>query len=370
VKVGIIGCGKQADSHLGHLLRIRGCIVVGTCDTELLMAKQLAERYDVPAYFEQAEDLLDKTRPDVIHIITPPVSHFSLGKLSLEAGCHVMMEKPFTTSFEEAESLINLAASKGLRVTVGHHHQFSDAALRVRDLVGSGFLGEDLIHMESTFGYDFTDQRYARNLLGDRTHWVRGLPGGLLQNIISHAVSKVAEFITDDRPDVLARGFTSRSLDRMNEHDIIDELRAVIIHRHSRTTAYITFSSQISPLQHQLRLYGSSGSLIADYEHETVFTSSRTPYKSYLRQIAVPFVVGKQFLTHSANNLKRLLAGTLSYESGRRRLIESFYQSIEGEQPEPIPYREILLTSWIMDQILGQVPHRMQPEVPTSEVRT
>lgn len=78
IRVGIIGCGKIADSHVEQIIRIKGAEIVATCDTEELMAKQLSERYNIPSYFNDAKDFLEKSRPDVVHITTPPQSHFEL----------------------------------------------------------------------------------------------------------------------------------------------------------------------------------------------------------------------------------------------------------------------------------------------------
>ena len=60
------------------------------------MAKQLQERLNIQSSFTDVQELLDKANPDVVHITTPPQSHYTLGKLCLEAGCRVYIEKPFT----------------------------------------------------------------------------------------------------------------------------------------------------------------------------------------------------------------------------------------------------------------------------------
>src|SRR5213080_3726896 len=94
LKVAIVGCGKIADVHASQLQRIKGCEIVAVCDREPLMARQLSERFSVKAYFADFIDLLRQSRPDVVHITTPPQSHFSLAKLCLEYGAHVYVEKP------------------------------------------------------------------------------------------------------------------------------------------------------------------------------------------------------------------------------------------------------------------------------------
>ena len=109
LKVAIVGCGKIADAHVSQIQRIKGCEIVGVCDQEPLMARQLYERFAVNRYFCDLTELLSDTRPDVVHITTPPESHFAIATLCLEQGCHVYVEKPFTLCEDEAQRLISLA---------------------------------------------------------------------------------------------------------------------------------------------------------------------------------------------------------------------------------------------------------------------
>ncbi len=119
LKIAIVGCGKIADAHASQIQRINGCEIVGVCDREPLMARQLSERFGVKRYFGEVSELLSEVRPDVVHITTSPESHFNLAKLCLEWGCHVYVEKPFTLFEEDARKLIALANEKELKVTAG-----------------------------------------------------------------------------------------------------------------------------------------------------------------------------------------------------------------------------------------------------------
>lgn len=71
LKVAIVGCGQIAESHVQELRKVGCAQVVAVCDIEGLMAEQLAERYDIPKYFDDFNRLLSETKPDVIHITTP-----------------------------------------------------------------------------------------------------------------------------------------------------------------------------------------------------------------------------------------------------------------------------------------------------------
>jgi len=353
LKVAIVGCGKMADQHAEQIVLISGCEIVGVCDREELMARQLQERLNVGAYFTGVQDLLDKAKPDVVHITTPPQSHYPLGKLCLQAGCHVYIEKPFTVNAAEAENLISLAEHKNLKLTVGHNAQFTHAAVRMRRLVEEGYLGGPPVHLESYYCYDLRDAGYAKALLGDSHHWVRKLPGGLLQNVISHGISKIAEFLTGDSPEVVAYGFTSPLLRNIGETEIIDELR-VILHD-DVTTAYFTFSSQMRPPLHQLRLFGPRNGLVMDDDQLTVIRVKGSRYKSYLEQFVPPWDYAKQYIGNSLGNMTKFLKADFQTGYSMKVLIRNFYRSITDGLPLPIPYKEILRTSRIMDEIFSQL---------------
>ena len=354
LNVAIIGCGKIADAHASQILRVRDCEIVGVCDREPLMAKQLYERFPVKRYFADLAELLSKSRPDVVHITTPAESHFEIARVCLERGCHVYVEKPFTLCSEEAKELVTLADKRGLKLTVGHSDQFSHVAQRMRALVANGYLGSAPVHMESYYGYDLGDPSYARALLGDRQHWVRRLPGKLLQNIISHGIARIAEFLTCDSPDVIAYAFVSPLLKSINESDVLDELRVMICEQ-QRTTAYFTFSSQMRPSVHEFRIYGTRNGLVLDQDHEILIRLRGSKFKSYADKFIPPLSFAKQHLGNMVENARLFLARDFHMDSGMKCLIESFYQSIRQGAPLPIPYREILLVSRIMDSIFEQL---------------
>ena len=359
IRVGIIGCGKMADQHAAQIKRISGAEIIGVCDSEPLMAKQMSERFNIGRCYTNAEEMLYSEKPNVIHITTPPQSHFQLAKMCLDAGCNVYVEKPFTLDTSEAEDLIRLTNRNGLKITAGHNAQFTHAMVRMRALVKNGYLGGKPVHMESHYCYDLGDESYAKALLNDSNHWVRKLPGSLLQNIISHGISKIAEFLSGANPMVIAHGFTSPFLKKIGENHIVDEVR-VIIRDEYFTTAYFTFSSQIKPVPHQFRLYGPKNSLIVDDDHQILLKVDNKEYKSYLRYFVPPLKYSKQYVRNFSRNFVKFIKKDfhLPNDAALKTLIESFYKSIASNAPLPLSYREILLTSKIMDDIFTQLKNQ------------
>ena len=359
IRVAIIGCGFVADQHTAQLQALPGCEIVAACDTEQLMAIQLADRFHIPQTFTSAEDMLCKARPDAVHITTPAQTHFALGRLCLESGCHVYMEKPFTETTAEAEELIRLASGKGLHITVGHNLQFSPEAIRMRGLVRTGFLGGPPVHMESIQCYSHDEPTYGRAVLGDPNHWVRRLPGSLLHNLISHGVSKVAEFLAGERPNVVSLSFSSPFLRALEQTDVVDEVRA-FVQDEQGTTAFFLFTTQFGAASNELRLYGKSANLIIDNTNRTVTRIRPSHYKSYLRYFFAPWAHGREHVRNSFHNMNRFMKKDFQMDYGMRKLMELFYSAIKNDTPDPIPSSEILRTSRIMEAIFQQIPkHRL-----------
>jgi predicted dehydrogenase len=350
--VALIGCGKVADQHVQAIHRIPGCKIVALCDRELLMAKQLGERTGVTTCFSDLSEMLQTTRPDVVHITTPPQSHFPVAKQCLELGSHVYLEKPFTITASEAESLIDLAEHRSLKITVGHNYLFTLEMLEMRRLLKEGFLGGRPSHLESYWSYDLADLRYASAFLSNRAHWVRQLPGQLFHNLISHGIAKLAEFL-DEVVEIIATAYQSDHLRSLGLEDVLDELRVLIRDKHG-TTAFFCFSTQVKGLN-LLRAYGPSGSISANIITGSLIRSPSRSYKSYLTYFIPPLKVAREHFRNGLRNVANFLRRRLYQDFGMKELIERFYDSIRKGNPLPIPYREIILTAKIMDEIFAQI---------------
>lgn len=354
LRVAIVGCGKIADQHLAAIHRIAQTEIVAACDREALMANQLAERFQIPRQFSDLASCLNETKPDVVHVTTPPQSHFSVAKQCLEAGCHVYLEKPFTVTAPEAEELIRLAQGRDLKITAGHNLQFTLEMLRMRGLVEEGALGGKAVHLESHFSYSLDDTSYVGPILGSKDHWVRQLPGQLFHNIVSHGIAKLVEFLDDDVTELVAVGYQSDRLREMGGAEVLDELR-VLLRDRGGTTALFNFSTRIRPGINELRVYGQKNSLVVDHASGTMTCREGHSDKSYLTYFLPPLRAAGANFRNAMRNISDFLGRRLYQDAGMKELIERFYLSIRMGGPPPIPYREIVLTARIMDEVFAQV---------------
>ena len=353
LRVAIIGCGKIADQHVQAIQRIPGSEIVAVCDREMLMAGQLAERFKIAGVFSETLEMLRTVSPDVVHITTPPQGHFPLAKQCLEAGCHIYLEKPFTVTAAEAKELVTIAENRKLNVTAGHNYQFTLEMMEMRRLVAAGFLGGEPVHVESYWSYDLSDASYVGPILGNKTHWVRQLPGQLFHNLISHGIARLAEFLDDD-VEINAYAHQSERLGSLGGHEVQDELR-VFLRDGKSTTAFFCFSTQIKPGLNCLRLCGPTNSVVVDQNSGSLLRLENKPCKSYLTYFLPPLRFARQYLRNARVNIINFLRGRLHQDFGMKELIERFYDSIRAGGALPIPYREIILTARIMDEIFSQI---------------
>ena len=319
------------------------------------MAQQLADRYDIPQCYSNMDEMLGSSHVDVVHIITPPTTHLPLTLTALEAGCHVLVEKPFTINAAEAVEAIEKAKSLRRKITVNHFHDFSPPALRLRQAIAQGALG-DIIHIESFYGYSLNSP-VAQALLRNSTSWFFSLPGKLLQNNISHLLAKTTQLIPDEELNVIAFANRLSKKDKNTAYsDIHEELR-VLIHG-ERTSAYATFSANIKPLQHFMIVYGTRNTISLDYEARTLVYEYSATIPGSMGKLLASFNYGKQYLREGAKNAIKFAKSDFHYYSGMNMLLTLFYDCITNDSRVPIPYDEIIRMHKLMDAIFNRINER------------
>ncbi len=354
LKIAVIGCGKIADGHIEEISKMGDrARVVAACDRELLMAEQIAERYGVPACYDDATRMLAAEKPDVVHLTTPPQSHLALAKQCMDAGAHVFVEKPFTLDYPDSQRLIEHAEKTGKKVTIGYTYLLDQPALEIRKLRESGQLG-DVVHVESFYGYNLSGP-FGQALLGDPSHWVHSLPGKLFHNTIDHPFSKIIEFIPDDEPEVFAFGHVQREQRAYGDarDHLMDELRVLV--RGKKVTAYITFSAHIRPAAHFVRVYGTKNTVHADYTSRTVTFDANPSLPSAIGRVVPAFEQAARFAREGLKNVTKFAKSDFHFFAGLQNLIRSFYDSIEHGSELPISYRDILRIAKMMDEIFHQL---------------
>ncbi len=132
LKVGVIGAGFMGENHIRLISTIYGVKLVGIFDPNNERANELAQKYRTTA-FSSIDALLAEA--EAIVLVSPTSTHFALAKQCLEAGKHLLVEKPLASTSAEALELVSLAKEKNLRLAVGHLERFNPAFVELVKLV-------------------------------------------------------------------------------------------------------------------------------------------------------------------------------------------------------------------------------------------
>ncbi|ASK60706.1 oxidoreductase [Virgibacillus phasianinus] len=145
LNVAIIGCGGIANGkHLPSLSKIDQVELVAFCDIELEKAERAAAEYgcDESSVYEDYKKLLQDKRIDVVHVCTPNISHAEISIAAMEAGKHVMCEKPMAKTSEEAKLMVDAAKRTGRKLTIGYNNRFRPDSQYLHKVARQGDLGE------------------------------------------------------------------------------------------------------------------------------------------------------------------------------------------------------------------------------------
>ena len=132
LRVGVVGTGYLGKFHAEKYARMDDVELVGVVDIDRSQAKNIAKECCTKA-FSKHTDILNKV--DAVSIVVPTPAHFKVSRDFLKHDVDVLIEKPITTTIEEADELIGLAESKGLIIQVGHLERFNPAVVALRDYV-------------------------------------------------------------------------------------------------------------------------------------------------------------------------------------------------------------------------------------------
>ena len=144
MKVAIIGCGMIANfAHIPAYKHLPDDFnIVAVCDNNIETAKNTAERHGIPYYTDDAEKMLTDTCPDIVSVCVPNMFHKKYVVAALNAGAHVICEKPLAVSYSDAKELFALAESKKLMLCACQSMRFTPDRIEAKKLIENGTLGD------------------------------------------------------------------------------------------------------------------------------------------------------------------------------------------------------------------------------------
>ena len=332
MKTVVIGAGHISRQHLACLNRLPRVSVEAVCDLSPALAESAAEQFDVPHWYVDHRRMLEDIRPDVVHVGTPPATHFALASDALEAGAHVFVEKPITTRLEDLETLKKLAEDRDRLLIEDHNYLFNDTVRRIQGWVADGSLGR-VSHVEVLICLDILAE--GSNMIDPNCpHPSLKLPGGAIAEFLTHMAYLADAFVGEHHT---VRTFWNK----VTEDSPLpsDEMRAMIDAEHG--TASLSFSSHTGPECFLLRVHGSRMRADAHLFEPRLVREQLLGGPRPLLPLRNGLLRSRDELAGAFKSIWRKLAGGPGAYEGQWELLHRTYAALEEGSAPPIPIERI-----------------------------
>lgn len=344
MKVAIAGCGQISSWHISALKEIEGMEIVALVDRDEQRPRQMGALAPGARLYGDMAEMIRQERPASVHILTPPASHAVLAIQAMEAGAHVLVEKPMALSVEEADRMIAAANANGVKLSTNHNYLFNPSVAEARRLVKSGAIGK-VVYVDSYYGLSGEGGSYSG--AGGRFHWAYRLPGGAFTNFLPHLISLQRAFLGDiESVEGVALAHDGGADGQPTE------LTALVQGRGA--AGVMAVSMRAKPYAKFVDIYGTQGIVHADLVREicTINRTRRLP--SMVSKVAFSTETAVQIVRGTVSNTVKVVLGRMKPYAGLRNLVRAFYESIEGREEQPSPGEEGRRMVQVMEMVWAQ----------------
>ena len=337
----LIGCGSIAREHLTALAELETVEVAAVCDLSPARAEATAERFGIPKWYSDYRQLLADVHPDLMHITTPPSSHFDIAERCLSDGLNVLCEKPMTINYSDFCRLKLLAEKNHCMLIENQQNRYHSSVTRLHGLVKSGKFG-DLLEIQIYVSLNIVA---AGSAYMDRNapHFALALRGGVVGDFLPH-IAYLTRMFTGPVSNVRSL-WVKYSLDSPLP---ADEFRGLVKGEHA--TAYVSFSGNAQPDAFLLRIAGTQMRAEANlFEPPRVTFKRRRAMEPALGTLVDGLVKSYDVCRGSVAGFWRKLAGTSSYD-GLIEMFRRIYSALETRGPQPVSLDEIDEVARLVDQ--------------------
>lgn len=344
VRTGLLGGGFMARVH-SSAARTAGAALTGVATTSLDRATAVAATLGIARAEADSAALLASSDIDVVHICTPNATHAALALAAIEAGKHVVCEKPLATDVDDARALVAAAADAGIVAAVPFVYRYHPMVREARARVAAGELGM-LLSIDASYLQDWM------LLPGDddwRADAAAGGPSRAFADIGSHLCDLV-EFVAGERIVRLAAR-TRRVFDERGGRRVVNEDVVAIVIETASGAIGTLLVSQMAPGRKNalvLELHGAAESVRFEQERpEELWIGAREGSRLLLRDPATA--------SPDSARLQRVPAGhPMGYQDAFDNFVADVYAAIAGEAPDGLPtfsdgLRAALLTAAVLE---------------------
>lgn len=321
MKIGLIGCGAIAQTHLHALRKIYPDKTLFFCDSDISRASRLASANGSGKVYSDPDELLLKECPDCIHILTPLPSHASIAEKALQCGCHVYVEKPVTHTAEDFRRLRELAEGKRKILCAGYSTLGMPVILKARNILKSRQFGR-LICVHCDFLCS-----WPGNLIpyGDPFHWSYSLRGGILQNMADHPASLIVDAM--DSIEHHCSYFCHRNILPNDCPDLLN----VSLKNNDQVGSFTLYLGN-GPAQWQVYYFLEKGIVMADMGRQLITTIQTKGSQNFIKKTLSGLEFGYSYVHGTIQNIIDVARGNLQRNPGIQNMLLNFYHAIAGKE--------------------------------------
>jgi predicted dehydrogenase len=339
--VSLIGSGLIAKKkHIPAWQRLKGeARLASIVETNTELGRQAAAEFGIPKVYTDLSEMLAEERPDIVDICTPPRSHAPIAEQCLNAGAHVMVEKPMAVDASECDRMIAAAKAANKQICVVHSDLFYPSFMKARELVNQGRIGEFRgMRILLITPYDY--------IVSKSDHWANKLPGGIIGETGPHMVYMTLAFI-DKIVGVHAVG---KKLLPEYPWSLYEDYRVDLIGEKATSSTVLLFSN--NQWAAQVDLFGSKGMIQMDIESQVVTVYDRPNLKAQtIGRSACSAVT--QTLGSVAKMTSQIL--TKRFQSTHEQIVAQFCASLKAGGKSPVPAEQGREAVRVMDIIAHQL---------------
>lgn len=348
MRAALVGTGRIARQHLGALGRLPGVEVAAVCDVSPASAQAAAERFAIARWYTDHRVMLAEARPDVTHVTTPADTHVRLALDALDAGSHVIVEKPAARDVAELDALLERAEAAGRVVVETYNYLFNEPVRRMLELVAAEDGG--VVHVAVTLCLDiaapespFTDR--------NRPHPALAFPGGAISDFLPHLASLAHAFAGEHRAAhaVWSRRDASGPL-------AADELRALV--DGDRATAAVCFSSHARPDLFAVDVLAPRMRMSARLFEPRLVVERIHAVPKPLNPVANGLAEAAEAARGAVGGLARKLGGGPGSYEGLWALIERTYAALAAGEPPPVSHDQMRAVHRLVGALTENAPAR------------
>jgi predicted dehydrogenase/nucleoside-diphosphate-sugar epimerase len=330
IRVGFLGTGYIADWHAKALRSVRGAALVAVCDRDLSRARAFGESQGVTQVYTSLSEMLAATKLDAVHVLLPPEHHYQAAREAIDAGVHVLLEKPMCSRAEDCEALIQAANQKRVKIGVGHNFLFGEVYEQLKADLTAGRLGRP-DHIVITW-----NKPLGQLTAGPFDIWMLRAPENIMLEVGPHSVAHLWDLVGQHE---IVDVRTSNPVDLPGGGRFYRRWQIDADHESTRVSLVFSFAPGFS--EHTIHVRGSLAAATADFENDTYVLHRHTPKSLDFDRYARTTSEGAALRRQARRNLARYALARFKlsdkgspYASSIAGALRAFYDR-PSDMPDP-----------------------------------